>query len=114
MSTEGSIAIVAVMVTIGGVNKDLAPLLSRLPVVPDEAVVDPAFLVRPIDFVPDDRAFYRYDGSLSEPPCTEGVKWIIMKETIEFAESQIQILNDITGDNGRPIQPLNGRSITQE
>ncbi len=113
-STDGSIAIVAVMVAAGGVNKDLSSLLSQLPVMPDEGVVDPAFLVRPIDFVPDDRTFYQYDGSLSEPPCTEGVKWIIMRETIEFDESQIEFLNGITDDNSRPLQPLNGRVISQE
>lgn len=113
-STDGDIAIVAVLVTAGGVNKDLSSLLSRLPVVPDEAVVDPAFLVRPIDFVPDGRTFYRYDGSLSEPPCTEGVKWIIMQETIEFSESQVEVLNAITGNNSRPVQPVNGRTIVQQ
>ncbi len=113
-STDGGITIIAVLVTAGGVNKDLAPLLSRLPVVNDESVVDPTFFVRPIDFIPDDKSFYRYDGSLSEPPCTEGVKWIVLRNTIEFSEGQIEILNKLTGDNNRPIQPLNGRSIVQE
>ena len=113
-STDGSIAIVAVTVTVGAVNTGLLQLLPLMPVVPDEAVVDPTVLIRPLDFIPDVHTFYRYDGSLSEPPCTEGVKWIVMKEAIEFSGSQIEILTRFTGDNIRPVQPLNGRSITHE
>jgi len=113
-STDGRIAIVAVMVTVGGVNKDLSPLITRLPIVPDNAVVDPAFLVLPLNFLPDRKKYFRYDGSLSEPPCTEGVKWIVMQDTIEFADSQIEALNALTSDNSRPIQSLNGRSVVQQ
>ena len=55
--------------------------------------------------------FYHYSGSLTTPPCTEGVDWYVMTTPIEVAEEQINNFRDIYQVNARPIQPLNGRAI---
>ena len=55
--------------------------------------------------------YYRYDGSLTTPPCSEGVKWIVLTTPIEMSEAQIAAFKAIIHDNNRPVQPLNGRKL---
>jgi len=56
--------------------------------------------------------YFLYNGSLTTPPCTEGVKWIVLKQPVIASPEQIQHYHDLLGfDNNRPIQPLNSRLI---
>ncbi|PQP95971.1 alpha carbonic anhydrase 7-like [Prunus yedoensis var. nudiflora] len=59
--------------------------------------------------------FYRYMGSLTTPPCTEGVTWTINKQVLSVSKSQVKLLQQVVFDyammNARPLQPLNGRDI---
>ena len=61
--------------------------------------------------LPDTKRTYRYDGSLTTPPCSEGVKWIMMTTPIEMSEAQIAAFKAIFDGNNRPVQPLNGRKL---
>lgn len=64
------------------------------------------------DFVTGRDEYFFYSGSLTTPPCTEGVLWIVMKEPIIASKEQIQHYHDLLGfDNNRPIQPRNARVI---
>lgn len=53
----------------------------------------------------------RYTGSLTTPPCTEGVNWLVMKEPVKLSQAQIDALTAVYADNYRPVQPLNGREV---
>ena len=58
--------------------------------------------------------YYLYNGSLTTPPCSEGVRWFVMKNPIEASAAQIQHYHDLLGfDNNRPIQPTNARIILE-
>ncbi len=58
--------------------------------------------------------YFLYNGSLTTPPCSEGVRWIVMQEPIEVSADQIQHFRDLLGfDNNRPIQPINARILLQ-
>ena len=64
------------------------------------------------DFVTGRDKYYFYNGSLTTPPCTEGVLWIVMKQPITASKKQIQHYYDLLGfDNNRPIQPRNARVV---
>ena len=53
----------------------------------------------------------RYDGSLTTPPCSEGVTWIVMSEPIQLSAEQIGAFRRIVDGNNRPVQPLHGRPV---
>lgn len=53
----------------------------------------------------------RYSGSLTTPPCTEGVNWLVMTEPVTLSKAQIAAITAVYSDNYRPVQPLNGREV---
>lgn len=61
--------------------------------------------------LPSTRTSYRYDGSLTTPPCSEGVKWVVMTTPIHLSTTQIGAFTSRIRDNNRPTQPLNGRRV---
>ncbi len=69
-------------------------------------------MINATDFLPKGMGYYNYQGSLTTPPCTEGVNWIVLKNPIEASAKQLQFLNrHMGGPNNRPIQPIDGRMI---
>jgi carbonic anhydrase len=61
--------------------------------------------------VPRARTTYRYDGSLTTPPCSEGVKWFVMTTPIALSKAQIGTFTALFHGNNRPVQPLNDRPV---
>jgi carbonic anhydrase len=64
--------------------------------------------------LPADRNYYTYTGSLTTPPCSQGLKWIILKEKMAVSSSQLNAFEERHGINARPIQPLNGRIVLEK
>jgi carbonic anhydrase len=71
----------------------------------------PAVKVDVDALLPSARATYRYDGSLTTPPCSEGVKWLVLTTPIELSPEQIGAFTRLISGNNRPVQPLNGRAV---
>jgi carbonic anhydrase len=67
--------------------------------------------INPLFLLPSERGYYTYVGSLTEPPCTEGVDWFVLAEPVEVDASYIQSFVQTVGTNARPVQPLNGRGV---
>ena len=66
------------------------------------------------ELITDRRNYFLYNGSLTTPPCTEGVHWAIMKQPIIASPEQIRHYRDLLGfDNNRPVQPQNSRTILE-
>lgn len=106
----GELAVLAVLIREGGEN----PLLSRIwPHVPDRAGQRevPGVQVCAADLLPPGRASWRYSGSLTFPPCTECVSWLVLCESVEASSPQVEALARWVGPNARPVQPLHGRSV---
>ncbi|MFN3701388.1 MAG: carbonic anhydrase [Alphaproteobacteria bacterium] len=64
------------------------------------------------DLLPTDGSYYSYQGSLTIPPCSESVKWYVMKQPVEISAAQLEALQRHYPFNARPLQPLNGRIIS--
>jgi carbonic anhydrase len=112
-ATDGQLAGVAVMLKPGEPNPAVAQLWQHLPatggVVQDLADVQ----VSPAPLVPVNTVYYTYTGSLTAPPCTEGVTWFVMKTPVELSAEQIAAFARIYPHNIRPAQPLNGRAVEE-
>lgn len=103
-------AVVSVLVNEGAQdNTNLAPIWFSLPQPPYDTRQLTNF--DPNVFVPADRKAYAYTGSITTPPCTEGVNWIIMAAPIELSRSQIERYRSLYPYNARPVQDLNDRPI---
>jgi carbonic anhydrase len=66
------------------------------------------------DLLPGSRTTFRYDGSLTTPPCSEGVKWLILTAPIQLSTHQIAAFTELLEGNNRPVQPLNDRTIVTD
>ncbi|MDF4796342.1 carbonic anhydrase family protein, partial [Vibrio parahaemolyticus] len=55
--------------------------------------------------------YYRFNGSLTTPPCSEGVRWFVLKDTQTLSKDQAAKLMEVMGQNNRPLQPLNARVV---
>ena len=73
-----------------------------------------AAVVTPGNLREADRAYYKYVGSFTTPPCTEGVLWMVLRSPVALSEAQIARFRAIIHGNNRPVQPLNGRSIVTQ
>jgi carbonic anhydrase len=66
------------------------------------------------EFLPLSRSAYYYTGSLTTPPCTEGVRWVVLRNPISIDQQQLEQYRAVLGRNDRPTQPLNGRLVAAD
>ena len=72
----------------------------------------PGVAVNPAGVLPRNPAYYMYTGSLTAPPCTEGVTWYVLKTPVEISAAEIDAFAKLYPHDVRPIQALNGRVVT--
>ena len=106
----GSLAVVGVLFKEGPSNDALAPIWANLPPEPAASHVVPGELDLG-SLLPVTRTTWRYQGSLTTPPCTEGVQWIILTEPNTMSAEQITAFGAIYPNNSRPVQPLGKRVL---
>lgn len=109
-SKDGTLAVVGVLLEEGAANSSFDPVWNNLPSKPGaaqrfEATVDVTSLL------PTDQRTYRYPGSLTTPPGTEGVHWYLMQEPVRLSKGQIAAFTRVYRGNNRPTQALNGRTV---
>jgi len=110
---EGNVAMLAVLLAAGGQpNAALQMLWNNLPLDKGRSHA-PAAAVDMGALLPASPAHYLYIGSLPEPPCTEGVLWVVMKEPVSMSTDQLAVFARLYPRNGRPIQPVNGRLVLE-
>ncbi len=107
---DGKLAVVAVLLDDGGTNPTIDTIWKNLPQekgkeVAVNATVDAATLL------PADHGYYTFQGSLTTPPCSEDVRWFVLKTPLKIAGSEITAFGKIYPMNARPSQPLNGRTL---
>ena len=88
-------------------------LWNHLPLEKHQEVSPPTTMIDPSGFLPADRGYYSYMGSLTTPPCSEGVRWLVMKQPVQVSAEQIAIFSRLYRNNARPVQPGFGRLIKE-
>lgn len=108
---RGELAMVAVMFEEGEANPALARSMGDLPMEEGHSIALNTPL-SPDELLPANRDHYRFNGSLTTPPCTEGVRWFVLKEPVTASADQIKRVQSALGNaNNRPIQDLNARMV---
>ena len=88
-------------------------ILSHVPLVRNQVASPRNVAINPLQLLPEDRTYYTYMGSLTEPPCTEGVTWIVMKTPLLVTPQQIHSFGQIHNNNVRPLQPQGDRIVKE-
>lgn len=109
----GNLAVLAVLFEEGAVNPELEKLIKAAPHTLEGAHEVPKVTFDASKLLPSNLAVFRYEGSLTTPPCTEGVRWHVATHHATASAGQIAALHAIMGDNARPIQPLYGRLLVK-
>jgi carbonic anhydrase len=111
LDEAGNIAVIGVMFTEGEENAELTKAWSVMPKQADQKAV-PGTTLNAAALLPKNRDYYRFNGSLTTPPCTEGVTWIVMKEPITVSAEQVETFAHVMHHpNNRPVQPVNARPV---
>jgi carbonic anhydrase len=110
-SIAGELAVVGAVFTEGAHNDGYQLLVANLPGGPDDARHLDKVPAHADDLLPIPERYYRYVGSLTTPPCSEGVRWILMAEPIEMSAEQLGAFDAVLHENNRPVQDLGSRRI---
>jgi carbonic anhydrase len=110
---DGKLAVVAVLLEKGGENPLLQTVWNNLPLEKDDAVAPPTLTLDAGQLLPQSRAYYTYMGSLTTPPCSEGVLWLVLKQPQQVSAEQLAIFARLYKNNARPLQPSFDRVIKE-
>jgi len=114
MDAEGEVAVIAVMFETGKANPELEKIWQQMPEKAGESVM----LKEKVSLdglLPKDLTHYRFSGSLTTPPCTEGVRWLVVKQPQTLSEAQLEKFQHVMHHaNNRPVQGLHGRVVVDE
>jgi carbonic anhydrase len=112
-ASDGQVAGVAVLLQAGSANTTVRQIWEHMPMVPGKEQEIPGVEIDPAGLLPRDDAYYTYMGSLTAPPCTEGVIWFVMKTPVDISAAQIEAFAKLYPNDVRSLQPLNGRVVNE-
>jgi carbonic anhydrase len=112
-NAQGRIAVVAILLKAGAESAPLRELWSYLPKDIGKEAEHKKVQLNAADFLPNDRNYYKYSGSITIPPCTEAADWYVMKTPVEVSPLEIASFGKLYPDNARPVQPTNNRAIQE-
>lgn len=107
----GQLAVVAVLLEQGEPSSFIDKVWTYMPLDTMDKVRTPDGLLDINELLPKDQRYYQYFGSLTTPPCTEGVLWMVLKQPVKISAAQYRLFRQQFPLNARPIQPTNGRPV---
>ena len=110
---DGKLAVVAVLLENGAENPFVQTVWNNLPLEKSSEVAPPALTLDPTQLLPKNRNYYTYMGSLTTPPCSEDVLWLVLKQPQQISPEQQAIFARLYRNNARPVQPGSGRLIKE-
>ncbi len=112
-SDDGRLAVVAVLLEKGMEHPLIQTVWNNLPLEKGEYVMPPGLGIDLAQLLPADRSYYTYMGSLTTPPCSEGVLWLVLRQPLQISAEQLAIFSRLYRHNARPIQPSFGRMVKE-
>jgi carbonic anhydrase len=120
-TSDGKLAGVAVLLKAGRANATVQQIWEHMPMTESKIKADfsheeqevPGVQISPAGLLPDDLGYFTYSGSVTAPPCTEGVVWYVLKAPITISAAQIGAFAALYPHDVRRVQPLNGRVVKQ-
>lgn len=109
---EGHIAMLALLLERGKPQPVIQTVWNNLPLEKYDTVA-PSTVLDPLELLPARRDYYTFMGSMTTPPCQEGVLWIVMKEPVQASPQQMALFSRLYPLNARPVQPSSGRIIKE-
>lgn len=110
--SEGHLAVVAVLVKSGSANPLIRRLWENLPKLEGKEESVSGVEVNAAELLPKSLGYYTFEGSLTTPPCSEGLTWFVLQTPVEVSADQVAAFAKLYPHNARPTQPSNGRSIS--
>lgn len=111
-TAEGQLGVIAVLIQPGKTNPAFAPVFEHLPREGEKITVD-GLKLNLQAMLPAEKGYYSFAGSLTTPPCSEGVSWMVLKNPIQLGPEQIKAFRSAYSANARPLQASNGRVIKE-
>lgn len=104
-ASDGTLGVIGVMMQLGAHNNAIDKIWRATKASGGRASLSAA------DLLPSNLDYYKYEGSLTTPPCSEGVQWHVIKDTIKISPQQLHAFQALFSVNARPVQPQNSRKI---
>ncbi|QOY50893.1 carbonic anhydrase [Candidatus Sulfurimonas baltica] len=112
VSEKGELAVVALMFEDGEENKLIKKVWNQMSDQAGETSSCGVSAAKARDFLPQNKDYYRFDGSLTTPPCSEGVRWLVLQNYSHVNKEQVAKFKEVMhGNDNRPIQPINARKV---
>ncbi len=107
----GQLAVVAVLLEPGEESPLINKVWTYMPLDTGDRVRMPEKLLNLNELLPADQRYYQFMGSLTTPPCSEDVLWMVLKQPVSVSAEQFKLFSQLYPHNARPVQPLNGRAV---
>jgi carbonic anhydrase len=112
-ASDGKVAGVAVLLKSGRANATVRQIWEHMPETAGKEEEIPGAELNPAGLLPHDTGYYMYMGSLTAPPCTEGITWFVLKTPVGISAEEINAFAKLYPHDVRPLQPLNGRVVKE-
>src|SRR3546814_5664301 len=112
-AADGELAVIGAFIDGKAGGQALAEVVSRASAVKTSAWTYSWVTVEPAAIMPAPHSFWSYGGSLTTPPCSEGVRWTMQRMPLALSTQHIAALEKAMGANARPVQPVNGRAVAE-
>ncbi len=110
---SGNLAVVAVLLKSGKINQALQTMWDYVPKEKEKEATVEGVLINAADLLPLNHGYYTFTGSLTTPPCTEGVTWFVLKTPEQISSGEVQVFAKLYPDDARPTQKLEGRVVRE-
>jgi carbonic anhydrase len=112
-ASDGKVAGVTVFLKAGSANVTIQQIWKYMPKTESKEEEIPGVEINPVGLLPRNLGYYMYMGSITAPPCTEGVTWYVLKAPVNISAEEIEEFAKLYPHDVRPLQPLNGRVVKE-